>query len=169
MTHPEQYPPNPLKLPATSPMSKTDPKHTNITLCERPHESHGLKQGNLCPNTKKHSQTSPAKTNHPLKDHPTPPILPSTYPISKPEPKPTNITLLESPHRSHGLKQGNHCPISKTNSQSFPNNMTHSQKEPLKPPNLPMISPMSKPDPKSPKITLCKIPHGIHGPKQGNP
>ena len=119
-------PSTPPKLPPTSPMHKPDSKSPNITLCESPHRSHGLNQGDPFPNSKNNSRPSLLETTHPIRpnskikshpsldetnhseqDHPKTPTLPLTYPMSKYDTKPPNITLCKSPHGSHVPKQGN--------------------------------------------------------------
>ena len=69
--------------------------------------------------------------------HP-PPISPSTSPMSKYDPKPTNITLRESPHEIHGPKQGNPFPNSKTKSQPLHNKTTDLENDPPTPPEAPL-------------------------------
>ena len=124
MTQSVNYPTTPPKIPLNYPTSRTDPKPPNITHCESPHGSHGPKQGNPCPNSKNNSWPSLSHTTHSVKGHPKNPTHPLPSPISKSNPKPTNTTLCESPHGSHGLKQGNPCPNSKIKFQPLPNKMT---------------------------------------------
>ena len=150
-------------------MSKSDLKPTKTTLCERPHRIHGLRQGNPSPNSKIKSQPLPNNMNHP-EQYPNPTTkLPMTYSTSTSDSETPNITLYKSPHRSHGPKQGNPCPDSKTNSQPSLAETTNSVKYCLSLPIPPLTPPMVRYDPKPPIITLYEIPHGSHGTKQGNP
>ena len=87
----------------------------------------------------------------------------------KSDPKPHNVTLYESPHGSHGPKQGNPCSKFKTKSHLLPDKTAQLLKDPTPPPKLPSISLSSKPDSKSPNITLSESPHRSHSPKQINP
>ena len=101
-------------LPPVSPISKSKTNLPNLTLREISHGSHGLKQGNPCPNPKTNSHPHPDKTTILVKDHPIPPKNLLTPPIYKPDPIPPNATLCEIPHGSHGPKKGNPCPNFKT-------------------------------------------------------
>ena len=83
------------------------------------------------------------------------------------KPKPTNITPIASPHGSHGPKQGNPSPNAK-NKPSLAET-PHSENDHPILPAYSSTSPMSKYEPKPPKITLCESPDGIYGLKQGNP
>ena len=105
-TQSEKHPSNPHKLPSTSPTSKLDPKPPNTTLYESPHRSHVPKQGNFCNNYKTNYQPSLADTTNSLKDYTTLPIPPSTYRMSKSDPKTPIITLSKTPHGSHGSTTG---------------------------------------------------------------
>ena len=60
-------------------------------------------------------------------------------------------------------------PNSKTNYQPLPDKKPKLVKEPPAPPTLTLTSPTSKSDPNSPLTTICKSPHGIHGPTLGKP
>ena len=78
-------------------MSKYDPKPPNINPSESPHGIHIPKQGNPCLNSKNNSQPLHNKMTYSENYPTTPPKLPVTSPISKPNPKPPNIALCNIP------------------------------------------------------------------------
>ena len=86
--------------------------------------------------------------------------------MPKPNPKLPNIILCEIPHKRPGPREGDPFQNSTSNSQPPPDVKTRLVKDHPPPPST---SPISKPDPNVPNITLCESPHGSHISKQGNP
>ena len=125
-THSEKDHQTPPIPPSPSPMIKANPKPPSINPIESPHGSHGPEQGNPCPSSKTKSHPPSEKTTQPVKDPSNPPKLPRTPSSSKSDINSPFVTLCESPHRSHGPKQGNPCSNYKYNSQHDLAEKTHS-------------------------------------------